>query len=431
MAGVKITKRVVDAAKPRGDNAYCIFDTEIRGFGLRVQSSGKMSWVLEYRPGGGGRKIAKRRVKLGDVGDMTPDEARRAADKLRARVLAGEDPQAKKQEAREAATVAEIAETFLSDHVGAKRKPGTKAHYEDVLRRIVLPEIGTAKARDVTAAQISKIHLAWRHTPFQANRVLSIVSSLYGFAARRGMIAKGINPAHGLEKYRENARERYLSSLELERLGAAIRLAEADGIPWAIDHSKNTKHVPKEKRATVIGLHAAAALRLLIFTGARLREILHLRWENVDFERGLLLLPDSKTGRKTIILNAPAMQVLSNLPRVGGFVIAGDSAGAKNERPRSDLKRPWLAVSRHAGLAGVRLHDLRHSFASFGAGGGLGLPIIGKLLGHAEARTTQRYSHLADDPLRKASNAIADQIAVAMGEKPAPRGEVILLRGGR
>jgi len=141
-----------------------------------------------------------------------------------------------------------------------------------------------------------------------------------------------------------------------------------------------------------------------------------LRWEWVDLERGLLLLPDSKTGKKSIVLNAPAMKVLAELPRLGAYVIAGQSAGTDEEAPRPDLNRPWRAVAKRAGLAGVRLHDLRHTHASFGAGAGLGLPIIGKLLGHAQATTTARYAHLDFDPLRRASEHIGSRLAAAMGE---------------
>jgi integrase len=153
-----------------------------------------------------------------------------------------------------------------------------------------------------------------------------------------------------------------------------------------------------------------AALRLLLFTGCRLREILHLRWEHVDFERGCLFLPDSKSGRKTVILNAPALAVLNALERVGPYVVSADDPA----QPRHDLKRPWDAVTKQAGLVGVRLHDLRHTYASFGAGGGLGLPIIGRLLGHTQAATTARYAHLDNDPLRRASEAIAGRIAAAL-----------------
>ena len=242
---------------------------------------------------------------------------------------------------------------------------------------------------------------------------------MYAFAGKHGLVSEGFNPARGVEKYKETARERLLSVEELERLGASIRVAETVGIPWEIDSTKKTKHVPKVKRETVISEHAAAALRLLIFTGARLREILYLKWAHVDFDRGLLLLPDSKTGKKAIVLNAPALSVLTNLTRVGAYVIAGDRAGSKDEKPRSDLKRPWDMIRRHAKLEGLRIHDLRHNFASFGVGGGMGLPIIGKLLGHTQAATTQRYAHLDADPLRRASNAIGNTIAAAMGEPVA------------
>jgi integrase len=220
-----------------------------------------------------------------------------------------------------------------------------------------------------------------------------------------------MNPARGINKFRETRRERFLNGDELERLGQAIREAETTGIPWIV-HVANpkTKHVPKQKRFTRIDPSAAAALRLLLFTGCRLREILHLKWENFDPERNLLFLPDSKTGRKTIVLNAPALAVLNDLRRIGPYVIPGSTT----DRPRSDLKRPWAIVTKQAGLVGVRLHDLRHTYASFGAGGGLGLPIIGRLLGHAHATTTAKYAHLDNDPLRHASEAIAARIAAAL-----------------
>ena len=143
-----------------------------------------------------------------------------------------------------------------------------------------------------------------------------------------------------------------------------------------------------------------------------MREILDLKWEHVDLQRGLLFLPDSKTGKKTIVLGGAALAVIENLPHVGSYVIAGNDP----EKPRADLQRPWALVSKRAGLDGLRLHDLRHSFASVGAGSGLGLPVIGKLLGHSNSKTTERYAHQAADPLRRASDAISSAIAKAMGE---------------
>jgi integrase len=258
--------------------------------------------------------------------------------------------------------------------------------------------------------------------------MLRVVGSLYSFAGKRRLVPTGTNPTRGIDKYPERRRERFLTTAELTRLGAAIREAETIGLTYEVDASKpNSKHAPKEKnRRNLIGPHAAAAIRLLIFTGARLREILHLKWDYVDLERGLLLLPDSKTGKKAIVLNAPALDILANLPRVGAYVIAGQAAGTDDDKPRADLNRPWRAIVKRARLTGLRIHDLRHTHASVGAGAGLGLPIIGKLLGHTQASTTARYAHLDADPLRRASEHIGRHLAAAMGDlNPRPGGEVI------
>jgi integrase len=385
MTGIRLTKRVIDGLEITGPD-YVAWDADLPGFGVRVRASGVKSYIVFYRAGSG-RNAPKRKLTIGPVGKLTPDEARTLAKKALGQVANGSDPAAIKTEERKALIVSELADLFLSDHVEAKRKPGTAKHYRDIIERIVLPDLGTMKVDKVSFSDIARIHLKWKRTPYQANRVLAVIASMYSFAAKRKFISNGFNPAHGLEKYAEEGRERFLSIEELERLGAAIREAEEAGIAWAVDDSKpSSKHVPKDNRRTIIGPHAAGALRLLLFTGCRLREILHLKWENVDFERGLVFLPDSKTGKKTVVLNAPALAVLNALPRVGGFVIAGEA----EDKPRTDLKRPWAMVTKRANLEGLRIHDIRHSFASFGAGGGMGLPIVGKLLGHANATTTAR-----------------------------------------
>jgi integrase len=308
--------------------------------------------------------------------------------------------------------VAELADRFMTDHVEPKRKPGTAEFYRHLLDKIIKPELGTVKLDKLTRAAVAKLHGNLGATPFQANRVLAVIGAMYSFAARSGLVPEGSNPARKIENFPEHRRERFLTGEELERLGAAIREAETVGIPWIVDEgAPKAKHLAKqEHRFTKISPTAAAALRLLLFTGCRLREILHLRWEHVDIERGLLFLADSKTGKKTVILNAPALAVLADLDRLAPYVVPGDDP----QKPRSDLKRPWQAIARRAGLDGVRLHDLRHTYASFGAGGGLGLPIIGRLLGHTQAATTARYAHLDNDPLRRASESIASRIAAAL-----------------
>ena len=182
-------------------------------------------------------------------------------------------------------------------------------------------------------------------------------------------------------------------------------------MPWNIKATGDkTKHVAKTKRNTVYPFHVTNAIRLLLLTGCRLREILHLRWSEVDLERGLLLLLDSKTGRKTVILNRSAVAILSSSERVGAFVVPSSDP----KRPRHDLKRPWDHIRAAAKLDDVRLHDLRHTHASIGAGAGFGLPVVGRLLGHASSATTQRYAHIAGDPARRASEAIGLQFSAAL-----------------
>jgi integrase len=425
----RITKRLVDSLKSTAEDRF-VWDETLIGFGVRVQPTGAKSYVVKYRAGSG-RGAPTRRVTLGRVGTLTPDEARALARKTLAAVAQGSDPAAVKAAERRASTLREVAEIFLADHVEAKRKPTTAAHYRSLLEKVVLPDLGSRKAEQVTTSDLAKLHAKMRDRPYQANRMLEVVGSLYSFASKRKILTLAFNPARGIEQYPEKGRERYLTADELSRLGDAIREAETAGLPYEVDETKLTaKHAPQElHRRTKIGPHAAAAIRLLILTGARLREILHLKWVHVDFERGLLLLADSKTGKKAIVLNAPALNILANLPRVGAYVIAGQAAGTDDDKPRADLNRPWRAIVKRANLNGLRIHDLRHTHASVGAGLGLGLPIIGKLLGHTQASTTARYAHLDADPLRRASEHIGSRLAAAMGElKSRPGGEVILMQ---
>jgi integrase len=206
-------------------------------------------------------------------------------------------------------------------------------------------------------------------------------------AERWGMRPDGSNPCRHVEKYPQRRRERFLSADELARLGEALASYAGSGL-----------HV--------------ATIRLLVFTGARLGEILGLCWDWIDFERGEARLPDSKTGAKTLHLAAPALAVLAELPRAGPYVL-GYGANGKC-RSQSFIEIPWRTIRHAAGLDDVRLHDLRHAFASVAASSGLGLPIIGKMLGHTQQATTQRYAHLASDPVKAAVAAVAERIAGAM-----------------
>jgi integrase len=407
MAEHKITKRVVDALRIEA-HEYAVWDAKMPGFGVRVRPTGAKSYVVVYRAGTG-RGAPVRRYTIAAVGKITPEKARGRARAILGAVAHGQDPAQEKARERQNPTVSELADRFLCEHVETKRKPGTAATYRYVIESTLKPRIGSTKVDKLSRNAVAKMHSALRETPSWANRALAVVSSMYTFAARVGLVQERTNPARGIDKFPEHRHERFLTGEELERLGSAIREAETEGIAWDADEGKtNAKHLP-----TRMSPFAAGAIRLLLFTGCRLREILHLKWDHVDLERGLLFLADSKTGKKTVILNAPALAVLSSLDRLGSYVVPGNDP----EKPRADLKRPWQAVAKRAGLDDVRLHDLRHTYASFGAGSGLGLPIIGRLLGHTQAATTARYAHLDNDPLRRASEAIGGRIAAALDGK--------------
>ena len=316
MADQRITKRVVDGLKPQA-REFAVWDGKLPGFGVRVRPSGARSYIVVYRAGAG-RGAPVRRFTIANVGKATPEAARGRAKAILGAVAHGHDPAGEKATERGTLTIARLADRFMSEHVEQKRKPGTVAFYRHLLDKIIKPELGATKADKVTRAQVARLHGKLKPTPFQANRILAVIGSMYAFAGRSGIVAEGMNPARRIEQFREHRRERFLTGEELMRLGAAIREAETRGIPWNVDEAKpKAKHLPKAKNCfTKIGPFAGAAIRLLLFTGCRLREILHLKWEQVDLERGLLFLTDSKTGRKTVILNAPALAVLAGLDRL-------------------------------------------------------------------------------------------------------------------
>jgi integrase len=409
---MKLTKRSVDALFPR-QKQYIEYDTELKGFGVAIYHQ---IMGLEYRPHGGGRGTAKKRVTLGKVTQLPPEQARKTAADMLAAVRLGGDPALEKAERRASLTVGELIDFFDAQYVGPMLKPGTA-----VSHRIALEELrrahGVLKATALTRSHVATLHFRMADRPYAANRAAAVWSKAFAWAAARGIIPEEHNPVKGLKKYREQGRERFLTVDELGRLGVALAEGETVGLPYEVDDTKpNAKNAPKaDKRRVKLDPYAVAALRLLLLTGARLREILHAKWEQVDVGRGVIFLADSKTGKKPIYLSAAAQAVLAALPRLEAnpYVIAGARDGA----PRSDLKKPWAALTRAANLRGVRIHDLRHSFASFGAGASLGLPIIGKLLGHTQAATTHRYAHLDADPLRRAVESIGAGITAAMERK--------------
>lgn len=405
---------------PAVSKATIFYDAELKGFGIKVTATGARSWLVEYRPGEGGRRVTKRRMVIGTPATLTPEKAREAAEKLLAQVKLGGDPAAERAKARRADTVNDILDAYIKEHA----TPHLKASSADLLAiyfdKHIRPVLGHKKSTAVTKADVASLHRTiGKKQAVTANRAVVALRAAYNHALEHGSIPETTkNPAAGIKLFEEQPRERYLTDEELQRLGDTLREAETTGLPHVIDQTKRSKHARKpENRFTKVDQHAAAAIRLLLFTGCRLREILHLRWSEYDAGRGLLFLPTSKTGRKTVVLSAPAIAILDTLPRIGTYAIAPESAGKKDERPRHDLNRPWRAIRKHAGIEDVHIHDLRHSFGAVGAGSGLGLPIIGRLLGHTQAATTARYSHVAIDPAKRAADLIAGQIADAMKGK--------------
>jgi hypothetical protein len=271
MRAQRITKRTVDALRANG-REFTAWDDTVSGFGVRVRPTGAKSYVVIYRAGAG-RGAPVRRYTIAAVGKITPERARMRAKVILGAVAHGHDPAGEKTAERGTPTVAELTDRFMADHVRAKRKASTAEFYRDILDRIVKPALGTTKADKLTRHQVGKLHSSLSETPFQANRMLAVVGSMYAFAGRAGIVPEGTNPARGIDKFKESCRERFLTCEELARLGSAIREAETKGIPWTVDESKSTaKHVPTAKRFTKISPSAAAALRLLLFTGCRLRK---------------------------------------------------------------------------------------------------------------------------------------------------------------
>lgn len=438
----RLTKTVVDdlAAREKDFVAWC---PDLPGFGVRVRPTGSKTFIAQYRTGG--RNSPVRKVTIGAFGKLTVDQARTEAKKVLAGAELGTDVAAERAKVRSAITVSELCDLYLAaaergEVIGKNEQPkkaSTLVTDRSRLARHIKPLLGRKLARDIRRADIEAfMHAVARgdtavaEGPTKrgraratggkgtATRTVRLLGGMFSWAMSQHPPLADINPVHGAKKFADGKGERYLSTDELLRLGDALREAETVGLPWEVEerHAHSPRLAKPENRRSKLSDHVTGGIRLLILTGARLGEILNLEWSHVDFERGLLLLPDSKTGAKVVMLSAPALAVLSGLPRIGRFVIAGDTAGEKDERPRSDLKRPWSSLCKRAQLEGVRLHDLRHTNASIGAGAGLGLPVIGRLLGHSSPSTTARYAHLADDPLKRAADRIGGDIARAMGD---------------
>lgn len=374
-----------------------IYDDKLHGFGARRQKDA-ISYFVKMRVSGKQRwfTIGQHGRPDGEGFTWTPDSARRKAIKIMGNPALAEKP---------ALPVAQptrpmfndVADEFMKLH-GAKHKPRTADEQRRIMRLYLKPAFGHLEIAALTRTEAETAHAGWKDKPRAANHALAVLSTLMNWAEEHGYRNRDTNPCRRIPHYPQNNRERFLQPQELTRLGTVLKQAE---------------------KAGAVDVYAIAAIKLLIFTGARLSEILTLRWSYVDLQRQVLLLPDSKTGQKTITLNTAAIAVLKKLPKMekNPHVIVGRKEGSR----LINLQKPWRHVRHLAKLDDVRIHDLRHTFASVGVAAGGSLPIIGRALGHSQPSTTQRYAHLTDTPVHQLTQLVGDRLTEAMKKKPPKR----------
>lgn len=422
----KLTKKLVDSLGPKNKD-YIVWDDKISGFGIKVTPQGRKVYLLKYRSEDG----RQRKPTIGVHGNITCEEAREIAENWQAEKAKGNDPAEARFRLRESPTVSDLCDRFLKEHVEVHKKPGTVSLDKFYIRKYIKPKIGALKTVSVTKGDIQKLHLSMKKTPAQANRILNTLSKMFSLAEDWSFRPANSNPVKGIQRYKESSRERYLTQQELACLGEVLNESEKQGTETP---------------------HFIALVRLLILTGARLREVMHAKWEWIDKEAGLLILPDSKTGKKIIHLSPAALEVLEAIPKIKSnpYIIVGEKEG----KPLISPKKPWRRVKEVAsmkmfendnqykpviqalrkklkrfpnysefcaesenqgmdkpeGITDVRLHDLRHTYASICVGHGMPIQMVAKLLGHAQIRTSERYAHLARDPVSNAAASVGNII---------------------
>ncbi len=375
-----LSNRAVGKLTVEKDTVF--WDRDLTGFGVRVYPTGAKVYVAQARGPEGPRRVA-----VGRHGVIHAEEARKRAALVIARVKAGEEAIPKPRNPAGGPTVAELAKRYLAEYVSVRCKPSTAKTVRSVVCRHIVPALGKLPLTAVGRAHVAELHGRLSATPAAANQAVRALSAMYRLAGEWGVVPEETNPCRAITEYPGRRRERFLTEAELDRLGKSLDEIETEG------------------RASA---SAVAAIRLLVLTGCRKSEILTLRWEEVALDEAELRLSDSKTGARVVSLSEPAVKLLAGLPRLPGvpWVIPGRKPGTHLRK----LDDAWQAVRESAGLHGVRLHDLRHSFASRALALGEGLSVIGKLLGHARIETTSRYAHLARDSVRESAERVAASI---------------------
>jgi len=365
-----ITEKLLKKLQPPPRGSRIVYDRELRGFGLRVTAAGVKAFVLNYHVSG-----RERRYTIGRWPEVAAEMGRAEALRLRELLRQGYDPLAERERARGVPTMADLAQDYLRRHAEPFKRPLSIRDDRRLLQALILPRLGRLQVSAVTRADIENLHRELGSTPVQSNRVLALLSKMFSLAIQWGWVRD--NPARGVAKYQEQPRERWLQTQELARL----------------------QNVLEKERDQ----NQANAVRLIELTGARKGEVLSARWDQFDLEGGVWTMPAHTTKQKRIHhvpLSPPALGLLRGMREwaSGDFLFPGEKDGHLG-----DVKKFWKKVTQAAGLEGVHVHDLRHTFASHLVSAGVPLASVGALLGHTQARTTERYAHLADGVLRQAT----------------------------
>ena len=376
---LRLTTRSVAALPATGKDAVH-WDRGLAGFGVRVQRNGRKVYVVQSR-GPAGLK----RVTLGPVAGKAIDQRRREAAEVIDRIKRGLEPIPPEPEP--APTVADLAARSMRAYVKVHCKPKTEKLYRTAIDLHIVPALGAMAVKDVRSSHVIELHDRMRDTPSMANHVVSMLSKMFSLAETWELVPRGRNPCRMVRHYREQARERFLTAEEYRRVGAALKAAESEGWMWP---------------------PAIAAIRLLMLTGCRKSEILTLRWDDVDRTAGEFRFRDGKRGPRMVPLTTPALTVLDVIERVEGHPWVIPSQKPVICLP--DLTYYWNRIKDHAGIEGVRIHDLRHSHASRALALGESLTMIGRILGHSKVGTTARYAHLVHDAEKAAAARTGDSI---------------------
>ena len=388
----KITDKLAKELEPPPAGNRITYDSEVGGFGLRVTAAGAKSFILTYWINGRQRRYTIGRYNADDGKTLTwtVGAARKRAAELRRKIDLGEDPMAERVGARTAPTIADLCERFEEEHL-PKTRPSTQKAYRQIIAQYILPELKHLKVAGVTYTDVDRLHskITRRGASYRANRTIAVLSKMLSLAIRWGW--RTDNPVKGVERNQELKRDRYLSAEELGRLTVALS-----------DHRDQ---------------QAANIIRLLLLTGARRGETQAARWADIDLAEGVWTKPGATTKQKTehrVPLSAPARLLLAELREQASEDALYVFPGPKGHRV--EIKDNWAAICGAADIKGVRIYDLRHTYASILVSGGLSLPIVGQLLGHTQPSTTARYAHLQDDPLRAATERVG---AVVTGTNSA------------